>query len=76
MAYKLIKEYVEHLGGELKWVPGGAGGAGDWRIERGGRVALVPYRDQPWHELDMLPVMKGPTSPSHITGAMKAPGVG
>lgn len=54
----LIKEYVEHLGGELKWVPGGAGGAGDWRIELGGRVALVPYCDQPWCELDMLKVPK------------------
>ena len=58
MAYKLIKEYVEHLGGELKWVPGGTGGAGDWRIELGGRVALVPYRNQPWCELDMLKVPK------------------
>jgi hypothetical protein len=57
-AYERVKSLIQAMGGEMKWLAGGAPGGGTWELALWGRTARIPVRDNQVNDLDRLYISK------------------
>ena len=53
-AYEQVRNLLQSVGGDMKWLPGGAQGGGAWELTLQGRTAKIQVRDNQVNDLDRL----------------------